>query len=437
MASVSSDAKGYRRLHFLFGHRRTIHLGPIPIKTAREIKTRVEAILAAVQAALPMDGLSAQWLQRIDDDLHSKLSKIGLIPERPKRGSTDLGTMIDELHARLTKGWKPGTRLNHRIARKRMVKFFGEARDVLTVTEADAEAFREHLGTFLKENTVRRWCGYARQYFLAFSKKLKIENPFGNMKRISVEAVPERLFYCDEHLARRVLAAMPTVEWKLIFALCRWGGFRCPSEHNALRWRDIDWRRKRITLQAPKTGERTLPLFPELETLLQAMPRAGDRVFPDHHTNINLRKVFIDHLKAAGIPPWPKIFQNLRSTRETELLERFPLQVVCSWIGNTEAVARKHYLQTTDEHFNRATTLKATQNAAEGPESRGIVFPAVATFRRECVDFRPVLVGSDHRILPARFEKPPILSVYHKYSMKPTHRATQTEKRRGIPRRSR
>ena len=27
---------------------------------------------------------------------------------------------------------------------------------------------------------------------------------------------------------------------------------------------------------------------------------------------------------------------------------------VCQWIGNTEAVARAHYLQTTDEHFAKA-----------------------------------------------------------------------------------
>ena len=30
------------------------------------------------------------------------------------------------------------------------------------------------------------------------------------------------------------------------------------------------------------------------------------------------------------------------------------MHVVCSWIGNTPAVARKHYLQTTEEHFRRA-----------------------------------------------------------------------------------
>lgn len=421
MASISTDPTGYRRLHFQQGKRYTIHLGCIPKKTALEIKSRVESIQAARNANHPLDGLTSLWLSGIDDKLHAKLVKCGLTVARPKKGCTELAAMIDELQTKLSKNWKPGTRLNHRIAKKRLLKFFG-SRDVLTITEADADAYRAYLRTFLGENTTRRWCSYARQYFRAFANQLKIENPFGNMARLSVEGVPERLFYVDEHLAKRVLKAMPDAEWKLIFALCRWGGFRCPSEHNALRWRDIDWHRRRITLQAPKTGERTLPLFPELAPLLQAMPRRGERVF-EYQDNINLRKVFIEHLKAAGITPWPKIFQNLRSTRETELLERFPLQVVCSWIGNTEAVARKHYLQTTDEHFQKAT-LKATQNLTEAHETRGSLYLAHSIYRRQCVDFQPVPVASGQIILPARFEPAGKTSIYHKYSMKPTRKAT-------------
>jgi hypothetical protein len=34
----------------------------------------------------------------------------------------------------------------------------------------------------------------------------------------------------------------------------------------------------------------------------------------------------------------PKLFQNLRSTRETELAECWPEHVVCAWIGNSKAV---------------------------------------------------------------------------------------------------
>lgn len=59
-------------------------------------------------------------------------------------------------------------------------------------------------------------------------------------------------------------------------------------------------------------------------------------------------------IRRAGIDVWPKEFQNLRSSRETELAETFPIHVVVKWIGNSEAVARKHYLQVTDEHFAKA-----------------------------------------------------------------------------------
>ena len=56
----------------------------------------------------------------------------------------------------------------------------------------------------------------------------------------------------------------------------------------------------------------------------------------------------------AGLKSWPKLFQNLRSTRQTELAEQFPAHVVCAWMGNSEDVARDHYLQVTDAHFEAA-----------------------------------------------------------------------------------
>ena len=52
--------------------------------------------------------------------------------------------------------------------------------------------------------------------------------------------------------------------------------------------------------------------------------------------------------------PWPKLFQNLRSTRETELADEFPMHVVCQWIGNSQPIAAKHYLQVTADHFSKA-----------------------------------------------------------------------------------
>lgn len=66
--------------------------------------------------------------------------------------------------------------------------------------------------------------------------------------------------------------------------------------------------------------------------------------------------------------PWPKLWQNLRATWETELAESFPSHVVCSWIGNSIQVAAKHYLQVTEDHFASAANLQGShESAAQNP----------------------------------------------------------------------
>ena len=59
---------------------------------------------------------------------------------------------------------------------------------------------------------------------------------------------------------------------------------------------------------------------------------------------------------------------NLRSTRETELADAFPMHVVCQWIGNSQPFAAKHYLQVTDDHFSKALQ-KALQQPAVLPRT--------------------------------------------------------------------
>ncbi len=80
----------------------------------------------------------------------------------------------------------------------------------------------------------------------------------------------------------------------------------------------------------------------------------SELVISDVDSSSNLRSRLLRILKRAGIKPWPKLFQNLRATCETELLEKYSPKNVCSWIGNSEAVAMKHYAMATDESFTRA-----------------------------------------------------------------------------------
>ena len=127
----------------------------------------------------------------------------------------------------------------------------------------------------------------------------------------------------------------------------------------------MDWQRGRITVTSPKTehhagGEsRVIPIFPELRPYLeeaweQAEPGTEWVLTRYRNTNVNLRTQLLRIIRRAGLTPWPKLFQNLRSTRQTELEESYPSHVVCAWLGNSESVARKHYLQVTDDHYQRA-----------------------------------------------------------------------------------
>ena len=187
----------------------------------------------------------------------------------------------------------------------------------------------------------------------------------------AVKANTKRFHFISGEQAEAILDACPDTEWRLLFALVRFGGLRVPSGALGLKWTDIDWANGRFVVSSPKTEHhqghesREVPLFPELlphlrEAFEQAEPGAEFCITRYRDKKVNLRTGVRWISKRAGLEPWPKLWQNLRSTRETELADQFPAHVAAAWIGNSVAVAVKHYLQVTDEHFN-----EAAQNAAQ------------------------------------------------------------------------
>ncbi len=246
----------------------------------------------------------------------------------------------------------------------------------------------------LADNTVARRCGIAKQFFrTALRKGLIQKNPFADLKA-GLKKNTARHYFVSREDASKVLEACPDAQWRLLFALSRYGGLRCPSEHLALRWADVDWAGNRMTIHSSKTehhegkATRVIPIFPELLPHLEAVWEQAETgteyvVTRYREANQNLRTQLGKIIRRAGLKPWPKLFQNLRATRETELAESFPLHVVCEWIGNSAAIAAKHYLQVTDEHYEQAA-----QNAAQ---------QAHATGRKE------------PQAEPAAHEKPPVL----------------------------
>lgn len=83
-------------------------------------------------------------------------------------------------------------------------------------------------------------------------------------------------------------------------------------------------------------------------------------------------------VRRADLTPRPKLFHVLRSSRETELAQDFPIHVVTAWLGNTPTIAMRHYLLTTDADFERAAsgktrTEKAVQIPVQQAEETGCI----------------------------------------------------------------
>ena len=106
--------------------------------------------------------------------------------------------------------------------------------------------------------------------------------------------------------------------------------------------------------------EPVLSLLVELWDIVQPeldCPLSANVIHADKGAETNWQQTFGKIVKRAGLEPWPKTFKALRATRELELATVLPLHVVAAWRGNTPKVALGHYLLTTSDHHEQASTL--------------------------------------------------------------------------------
>ena len=389
MASVAKDRNGTRRILFFApdGKRKTLRLGKVSQRAAEGIKYRVEQLLECRLLQWPMESDLARWVADLEPRLAKRLAAVGLIP-RPEARMT-LGAFLTEYMQRRI-DVKPATKEVWSQVVRNLLDHFGADRDLAGVTEADAEDFKMFLvGQKLAPTTIHKRLQFARQLFRAAKRrKLIASNPFAEVTAQAVLKQDRQRFITREETDRLLAVCNPT--WRVIVALARYGGLRCPSEVLSLRWQDIDWDTGRIVVTSPKTAHhpgkasRTIPLFPELRPILdEAFARAPEGAVyvvdgnyreaastASGWRNCNLRTQFERIVKRAGLEPWPRLFHALRASRETELAKEHPIHVVTAWLGNTPRIALKHYLQVTDADFERAVSgaesgARSAQNAAQ------------------------------------------------------------------------
>lgn len=109
-------------------------------------------------------------------------------------------------------------------------------------------------------------------------------------------------------------------------------------------------------------GIRVIPLFPELRPHLQAaydaLPEGADFLIQrTRNPTVNLRTALLRLMARAGVKPWEKLWQSMRSSRATELAVEHPAHVAAAWAGHTQEVAMNHYWTVTDADYTKALVV--------------------------------------------------------------------------------
>src|SRR5262249_32956153 len=144
------------------------------------------------------------------------------------------------------------------------------------------------------------------------------------------EVNDDRQYFVSREDAAKLLDACPNGEWRLLVALARWGGLRAPSEVEAGGWSGVGWGRGGFWVASRETEHhagkegRWVPIFPELcPHLEEAWERAAEGAVHvvthgrQRGIDVNLRTGLLRIIRRAGLAPWPRLWQNLRSSRET------------------------------------------------------------------------------------------------------------------------
>ena len=380
MSSIGKQTTETGTRYFIFlspgenKQRPKIHLGAVSKKQAESAQAFIDDLIANCKTG-ELKLATREWLAGIPESMRERLEKLQLVEIRGGKRWTVAAWVRHYIESR--PDVKAATLRKWRDVESKLGAFFRN--DTLSdVTVQHAKNFRVYLQSTVKlsENTLRRHIGITRQFFTSAVDAEHIsKNPFRGQS-VSIRANESRFYYVTAETARKVLEACPDAEWRLIFGLARFGGLRCPSEVLRLKWVDIDFEKERFTVHASKTehhagsGIRIVPMFPELKPLFQEafdLAKDGAVYCIEQHraTEINLRTHLARIIKRAGLESWPKLFQNLRSTRETELFKMTGgnVKAVCQWIGNSPAVAMTHYAQVTERYMQEAAKMSLLNEA--------------------------------------------------------------------------
>ncbi len=377
--------------------RRSIRLHNVSKTFAERFHSTVERLNEARCSSGTVDNHTTEFLRTLGYVYFDKLVNVELIEPRlpapedvneQESPTAILGKFLTDYLEKRT-DLKPATMLIYRQIESNLTDYFTPKKPLEDITEGDVVDFGRwmHKKKYSRTTIDRRLSSCRTIFTDAVRHQLIPANPFDGFRK-SLRGLVSRNNRKRKHIVSpeiilRVIESAPDAEWRCLIALSRFGGLRVPSEALSLRWIDVDWDRNLIRVPCPKLEHleghevREIPIFSELRPfLLECFENAepgSEFVITRNRppilmsgagwANANLRTRFEKIIKRAGLEPWPRLWHNLRASRQTELADLFPTHVVCRWIGNSEDVAREHYLSVTPEHIERAIIGSALPQA--------------------------------------------------------------------------
>jgi integrase len=256
--------------------RLRIGLGDVTKRQADSAQRNIQNLLAANRSGGDIPLATLDWLAKLPDSLRNRLECLEIVAPRKKVKPTAVTGWVDGYIKSRTDA-KPGTIKAMQQAADNLAKFTGKDTLMSDFTPFEADEFRRYLlAKGLAESTVRRRCKYAKQFMeAAIKNRLVKSNPFADVP-VAGRINSDRQRFISKDDIQAVIEECPNSQWRLIFAMSRYGGLRIPSELFGLRWEDILWDKKRFVIHSPKTehiegkATRICPIFPELEPYLLA-----------------------------------------------------------------------------------------------------------------------------------------------------------------------
>jgi integrase len=368
MASII-ERNGKRTLQWKFNNRRWwAGLGATGAKAAAVLANRLQAVLDEIEHTGRLSGESSMWLSALKGGrLRQRLHDCGVL-----QAELTVRQLCDAFETR--KERKEQTNVNYSHAIRNLVKCYGLDTPASAVQGREFRPYLESRG--LSRSTVNKRISIARSVFKTISP-----NPFA-------EVVAGR----QDNSARQFYVAADTIlavcryadpELKLVLMLARFAGLRVPSELRAMRFSDIEWEHDKIYIRSPKTehhkgGEgRYIPLFFHLRSALMDAQEWSVEGQPNvFYGSAPLSSVVLRHrltkmLCRLGITPWPRLFQNLRASWETDCLRLFPSETP-KWAGHSHLISQRNYHMQTDDSFRAAAAPPPAQFAANRSSGQGV-----------------------------------------------------------------